>query len=364
MKLVKSTVLVAALFFASAIAFAQQSEQNYATAGTISNDADNYMSVTDWNKVKINKAFGYAGILDKNISLGAATQIKKGPFIGAYVYGNSWTGQDDSSSAVQNDTVSVLIGSGNNGFRFNLGWKNWKEDSSVTSGSTTVTYTTKFNVIAPSFVWGTNIKMSHKRNLAVTAGLGFAFYNGEEDLSDTTVKSSAVVTTLYGKLLYNFYPGKILTQDIGCTYTESYFSGDASSAHADVTYNDFGFIYDLTYYITKDITYSGKANIVFDLSSSDDVDSMILYEIDNGIKGYVQPNKFAVEGGLVTELPTTYISNSCVSAGSMKNSLRFGFSIDASKEFTFEAGAALSDTEPSCDDIWNTSFSLDFLLHI
>src|SRR5574344_1836909 len=77
MKMVKSAAAAAVFALVAAAAFAQVSAQKLATAGTIGNDADNFMSVTDWNSVKFTKGFGFAGINSSSLELGFATKQKK-----------------------------------------------------------------------------------------------------------------------------------------------------------------------------------------------------------------------------------------------------------------------------------------------
>lgn len=199
---------------------AQTSNTNKATADNFDTDVDNYMSVTDYGEVAMEKWFGFAGFEGTALSLGYARLL--GPlYLGTYYTGTVLFSNQketvnvdttpsilsgivvgktvktdtfkDNADFTTNNTASVLIGTIGMGFRLNftenLTTASGRLNASGNAATDTVTVNDSTNTktgtewtdgsklsgyMIPSVAWGMNLPLSGM-TLKPTALIGVNF---------------------------------------------------------------------------------------------------------------------------------------------------------------------------------------------
>lgn len=377
MKVMKVTAVLCALLLVSSAAFA--SGENTATAFTLSNDADNYMDVNNWQTVKIQNLFTAMQLENSTLNFGAAKYFGKNYF-GVSYEGNLWT-----NDASFND-LNVLFGMRDMGFKAGFSWDTDSAENTVT--------------IRPSLEWGYNFKAG-KMPAALDVYGSLDFVNTHVSETTTPVTGTTVTSTTsstacapvigadlqltlsqkdplsqYVKFGYKGWFGNsasgtttVDTTIAGTTKTSSSsFSGSATAQ-----YNTIYAQYSLTAKLDPNFTYGGRIRVPFmfytDSSDSDNNSTTITFAVDNGIQGYIVPKKFALDAGLATLLPAIYFEKDNNHTDSLSNTLYLGFTWNLAPTFTVEAanefvhtnvgtGTTHTSVEPSISDFWNEQFTI------
>jgi hypothetical protein len=257
-----AVLLTAILLVAMAPLAAQQSNTYKATSGLFSSDVDNYLSVTNFGKVSIDKWFAFTNLQGSTLDLGYARKI------GSLYFGTYYNGtivlENDSAKENSATTPTVINGvvsttstvttkswvtdngsrTDNNGSIFlgiaGMGFKlGFDEDittyktpngalssqldySTITSDSATNSVTSKVysdmskvsGYMTPSLAWGTNIALG---SLTLSPKV-VANFKIQQDSSGYTYNESTTMagTTVLGST----------TKDATYTSNEDYFNPD------------------------------------------------------------------------------------------------------------------------------------------
>lgn len=356
---------------------AQSSNTNSATAGVFETDVDNYMSVHDYSKVEMEKAFGYIGYDSNNLSLGYATKLG-GLYLGSYYNGNALSTNDSiketknitTANQVTNDVITgetvtttegktdpemvstnqidVLVGVAGMGFklgfyenlqtaksRFSVdGSFNDASDSVATDSSTMSTTVTKYTEgsqtvgsIMPSLVWGMNLPVG-----------------------GMTIKPYAMANV-------NFYQNKAFS--VENKYTEV-FDVKQSNALATNTKKtagkDNGYIdLDATVGAGLDLAKNGTKQTSFGLSYQ--FDTKLYSNSDNDVKGNADwtetvTNAFDAAGTTTTVVKTvntsekSYVKHVITPAVSSTTELsdRVSFGMNFAVDVTFDSDKSIAET--------------------
>jgi hypothetical protein len=381
MKVLKIAALICAAAFSVSSVFASGLYEG--TAGTLTNDADNYIDVNNWQKVKVQNLFSQTTIQTSNLDFGLAKMFGKNYMALSYS-GNLWTADDSTNQ------LSFLFGTGNMGFKAGMQWN-------VDTGTTNTTTTT----IVPSVQWGLNFNTG-KLPAALDVFVLCAFTNENIDTttdgkSGSIEKSGATDPQFGANLQLTLSETKSVSQFakfglysiINNTNSSSYTTYDASGDVVDTTSyttsgSTFGTVeqifaqYKILVKLDDSFTYCGKFTVPFTFatynSNSDANSTEIDFVLRNGIQGYIVPKKFALNGGLYTQIPSIILRKDNSSSGTFANTLYCGFTWNLSPAFTLEAanefvhtntgtGATSSTASPSISDFWNEQFTISAVAH-
>lgn len=357
MKVRRMVAVLCAAFVA--VASASASGLNSATAGALTNDADNYMSVTDWQQVTFKNVFAQSAIQSSTLDFGIATKLGKKGY-GAFSFdGNLW-------SDTPNNQYGLLYGTGNMGFRVQLNTAK-QTTASVTNSTTTF-----------MFNWGMNFKAG-KVPAQVYALVGYTDVSKTVDyrgsgVSGTVTESGSSMPIVSAGALFNFYKRGMVDQylganlvgtfmnnkDIKTTVYDASGNGTSASTANDYSFNTFiiALLYKVNVKFDNNFTYSGTVSVPFTFTSnsisSDYNTTAIDFTISNGFQAFIKPGKFAINGGLGTVLPG--VADSAVTG--VKNVIYVGTTWNPNQAFTLETSASLSGVTFSCDEAWNTKFGI------
>ena len=170
MKVLKIAALICAAAFSVSSVFASGLYEG--TAGTLTNDADNYIDVNNWQKVKVQNLFSQTTIQTSNLDFGLAKMFGK-KYMALSYNGNLWTADDSTNQ------LSFLFGTGNMGFKAGMYWR----VNTQTANKTTT-------MIEPSVRWGLNFNAG-KIPAALDAFVLCSFTN--ENVDTTTDGKSGYI---------------------------------------------------------------------------------------------------------------------------------------------------------------------------
>ena len=296
MKIQKSIAVFCAAVLA--VSAASASGLKYVTNGALTNDADNYIDVNNWQQVTFKNMFAETSLDNSNLSFGVAKNFGKA--YGAFnYYGNTW-------SDTPSNNVSLLYGAGALGV---LGGFHWASSTQAISG-----VSADVNLYAPFVTVGYNIKSGAMEiDLLGTFEYARTSEYGSSTVLNTTVEGSSddVFFTL-GALLK--LPAKgILSQSVGAYFNGAYLtvnetkvtttvagvSNTVTSPSSKTDSNVLVALYRLGAKFSDRAEYAGVVSFV-----SDFTDSLYDLSVNNGIQAYIVPKVIALNGGLLTTFPT------------------------------------------------------------
>lgn len=339
----------AAIFMAGA-AFAQQSATNIATAGTILTDADKAMDVNEWSDSSFKNALAFGSVGFANtLSLGYASKTLLPVYFGTYYKGDLWAEGGSSN-------INVLIGTGDLGI--GLGFESYGDYLAGES----------IDVMVPAVEVGYNA-MGGK--LKVNGGFeyGFASVKKDNPVVITTKLSAPIISA---GAMYEVLSNKALTVSAGGEF--SYSSSKISTTVGDTTTYvknqiiTVGPIAKVSYKLGDAFNYGMTAYIpfVFNDYTSDNGTSattnhnhQIQFYVNNGFSADVVKDKFKVNAGVATVLPSINIDDDDDKNGNLSNKYYAGFSLILSDSVTIDSSAQIFDgqTTMSMDNIWKTGLT-------
>lgn len=261
-KIVVSLLLVLVV---STFVFAQSSNTFIATAGTLRDDADNFMDVRYFNEVDFSNFFTWLDLSLGDANLGFAKKVKE-LYFGAYYNGNLWTG---NTKVDKTDIEGTLIQydegkNSSNSFDFIFGFAGMavKLDTNFELNDTlSVTETSKDDnkdsLYSFQLTWGGLSIPLGKINLRPYATLGFSVHNA------TTVNEEKIVDTIYtitDKQNNVNYFDMLLASDVEWGDKAGFFSVAGLGYLLDLGIKANGLVYDNTNSLQK-ITRDGAKNI-------------------------------------------------------------------------------------------------------
>lgn len=298
--------------------------------------------------------------------------------------GNLWTSDDSTNQ------LFFLFGTGNMGFKAGMYWY-----------VNTETTNTTLSTVEPYLQWGLNFNAGK-----IPAALNvFARCTFDNNKIDTTtdgksgyVEKSGETNPLFGANLQltlseknsvsqfvNFGFSSLINNTNSLSHTAYDASGNTVDASSyTVSGSTAGTVevlsaqYKILAKLSDDFTYCGKFSVPFSFCTYNDNSDLnytrIFFELRNGIQGYIVPKKFALNGGLYTEIPYIHMQKDNSSSGTFTNTLYCGFTWNLSPAFTLEAaneflhtntgtGTTTETVSPSISDFWNEQFTISAIAH-
>ena len=419
LKIVVSLLLV---LVTSTFVFAQESRTYYGTAGTLRDEADNFMDVHYFNEVDFSNFWAWTNISSSSANLGFAKKFDE-LYLGAYYTGSLWDGTSEKTTTEDTTDVASNV-AGTHQFDLLFGFSgmaikldtNFNTDNTFTEDATTVTDTHNSNYYF-GLTWGGLSVPVEKFNLRPWAQVGLNFID-KYDYSKNTIEVLGITTTttsddksgnynyltvilgsdfewgdkdaLFSVAGLQYLFGSRLGLNGALTTVETNVDGVSTTVttnYAGKSYikNTITPYYRFEYKASDNLKFGGKATVNFDMTTSSsgysysdtpvstevtlkketDVDS----EIDFGMQYKLKEN-FAMNVGFRAVLPTfehekeinglTAVTTVTTNTDSFSSYLRTGFVWDINENCALDASMSIGTNPKFLDDILNGSLSLGF----
>ena len=421
-KTFKVVAILLLVLVTSTFVFAQTSRTYYGTAGTLRDEADNFMDVRYFNEVDFSNFWAWTNISSSYANLGFAKKFDE-LYLGAYYAGSLWNSIDNSessgsivdvnNSAVLSNEFDLLFGFSGMAIKLDT---YFNTNNTSTEDTTTVTDTHASNYYF-GLTWGGLSVPAEKFNLRPWAKVGLNFID-KYGYSKTTIEALGITTTTtsHDKSGNYNYLTVILGSDFEWGDKEALFSVagfeylfgsrlglngalttvetnvDGVSTTDTTNYVGKSYIkntitpyYRFEYKASDNLKFGGKATVKVDMTTSSTGYSYsdtpvstevtltkitnVNSEIDFGMQYKLKQN-FAMNVGYMAVLPSfehekeinglTSVTTVTTNTNSFSSYLRTGFVWDINENCALDASMSIGTTPSFLSSILDGNLTLGF----
>lgn len=324
----------------------------YATAGTIEDDAYNFMNVLSWSKLDFNKFYAKTSIKsDSSGNLGFATHINDNSTLMLSWDGTLWT-----DSKMYN-YFAALYGIGKLGVSVALNYDKY------------TTYSDQPIKYSPYIEVGYNLT----DKIDLYGSFNFAFVKSQDDTLNRTVTETN--PTVIASAQYKLNDSNNFTSTAGAYYRGAFTNTKDSSSTLDYTTNtnastnglyayyklNWKPIDNFTYgmYFTPYVTFTNSKATTTTGSSSTSTSSNTVTTLNFRLRNGFSANltqKLILNGGIYTTIPSfTFEKDKDVTPGKFINSFYAGLSLNVTPNVRIDGYSYVSPSNGiSLSEIWYT----------
>lgn len=421
-KTFKVVAMLLLVLVTSTFVFAQTSRTYYGTAGTLRDEADNFMNVRYFNEVDFSNFWAWTNLSSTSANFGFAKKTDD-LYIGAYYTGSLWNSidnSDESGSIVDVNKSAVL----SNAFDLLFGFSGmalkldtyFNTNDTFTKDENNLNETHNSNYYFGLTLGGFSVP-AENFNVKPWAKVGLNFYDkcghSENTIEVAGIKTTTTIDDKSGN--YN-YLTVILASDFEWGDKESLFSVaglqylfgsrlglngalttvkisiDGVSESGSVNYVGRSYIkntiipsYRFEYKASDDLKFGGKATVNVDMTSTSTgysysdtpvstevtltTTTNVTSELDFGMQYKLKPN-FAMNLGLRAVLPSfdyekkinglTAVTTVTTNTDSFSSYLRTGFVWDINENSALDASMSIGTSPKFLSSILDGALSLGF----